>query len=202
MWENAFCRCLFSFYPVTRFSQSRRRRKNKWTSWRMCPHNMRWEILLLSVTGWAFLSSCESLLEMFSPRQPYGSRPHLSSSKKRLRSTCLYLPTAQRPSQACCRNTPSLMSKMPAWNLRKLSAAKPRKRKMDKSRLWDYNVTRLLLTRSFHVYLHDKIRKRVIMSLDLLLCCVNMQLTLIGCGILKVKTFPHCSSPHKKIFSH
>lgn len=79
--------------------------------------------------GVFFLSSCESLFEMFSPRQPYGSRPHLSSSKKRLRSTCLYLPTAQRPSQACCRNTPSLMSKMPAWQLRKLTAAKFRKRK-------------------------------------------------------------------------
>lgn len=81
------------------------------------------------LSGGFFLSSCESLFEMFSPRQPYGSRPHLSSSKKRLRSTCLYLPTAQRPSQACCRNTPSLMSKMPAWQLRKLTAAKFRKRK-------------------------------------------------------------------------
>lgn len=130
MGDNAFYWCLFSFYPVTRFSQSRRRRKSKWTSWRMCPHNMRWEILLLSVIEWGFfLSSCESLFEMFSPRQPYGSQPHLSSSKKRLRSTCLYLPTAQRPSQACCRNTPSLMGKMPAWQLRKLTAAKFRKRK-------------------------------------------------------------------------
>lgn len=39
------------------------------------------------------------------------------------------------------------------------------------------------------------------MLLDLLLCCVNMLLTLVGCELLKAKTFPHSGSRYKKIFS-
>lgn len=55
-------------------------------------------------------SSCESCVFLPLTRQPYGSQPHPSTSKRRPRSTSLSLQTARRPSWICYRNTPSLTS--------------------------------------------------------------------------------------------
>lgn len=145
MGDNAFYWCLFSFYPVTRFSQSRRRRKSKWTSWRMCPHNMRWEILLLSVIEWGFFfcPPVNHYLKCFLPDSLMAAgrtSVHQRRDWGPPVCTCQQLRDRRRPaaetrhhSWVRCRPDSYGSSLLP--NLEK--------EKMDKSRLLDYNVTRL-----------------------------------------------------------
>lgn len=62
--------------------------------------------LICELSSSDLVFSCESLCDTFSPRQAYGSLFHLSTSKRKLRSTCLFLQTAPAPSRISCGNTP------------------------------------------------------------------------------------------------
>lgn len=94
--------------------------QNTGTSGRLeeCFHSI-WGRKWISLHQWlflfVFLSLCESLCYIFSPRQSCGSLFPLSTSKQKLKSTCSFLQTAQRLSRACCRNTPSHTSMSLIW---------------------------------------------------------------------------------------
>lgn len=64
----------------------------------------------MAIVALQILSTCKSLPDIFFPRQLCGSLFHPSTSKRRLRSTCLSLQTAQKPSRTCYRHMPLLMS--------------------------------------------------------------------------------------------